>query len=254
MFTKSLAVALIMTALCAPIATAQTPIERLAPENAVLVVGSRNFQTLADHFKATPLWTLWNDPSMVKLRADAMKQFDEEMTKMFEDLGVEKDSMVAPTGAVGFAVFTAPDDMGVPKPAFLATADYGSPENVEKIDALIQAALARGEKEGDLEFEHKDVDGRKLYTVDFSKMQAKAQAAEADEDMEDMDDMPMPQPSEMMKNMTKVHFVRDGNVMMFATDMNAMSDAMELNQGKGQPGGPTPEPPSDMQRCVDAFQ
>ena len=154
MFTKSLAVALIMTALCAPIATAQTPIERLAPENAVLVVGSRNFQTLADHFKATPLWTLWNDPSMVKLRADAMKQFDEEMTKMFEDLGVEKDSMVAPTGAVGFAVFTAPDDMGVPKPAFLATADYGSPENVEKIDALIQAALARGEKEGDLEFEH----------------------------------------------------------------------------------------------------
>jgi hypothetical protein len=169
-----------------------------------------------------------------------MKEMSEGMDKMLQELGVDKDSLVSPSGPVGIAIFTTRDpELDTPKPAFILTADYGDDANAEKTDSIVQAALAKGEKEGDLEFEQKDVNGKSVYTIDFAKMAAKSKDAEKDFDDIDMDGgmpLPVPKAGEIVKDIEKLHYVRDGHHLLMSTDFNTLAEALDTVDGKAANG------------------
>ena len=187
-----------------------------------------------DHVHATPMWTLWQSDQMKKLRADAIKEMGEGLDKMFEELGVDKDSLVQPSGAAGLAVFTVRDENGLHQPALLAFADYGDAAKADKTSTLIQAALERGEKEKQLEFDSKEVDGRTIYSVDLSMMKPQEDDEAGDEFNPEM--IPLPSPDELMQGMDKLHYVRDANSFFAATDLTALTDALENIEAKATSG------------------
>ncbi len=226
-----------LTLFAAPTMAETPPIEKIAPENSVLVLGAANATQAFENLKKTPLWTLWQSDKMKAMRADAMKQMDEGLKEMFQELGVEEDSLKPPTGAVGIAVFTVLDpDLGTPELSVMAVGDWG--ENAEKTDALVKAALDKGAKDGDIEFEEKDVGGRNVYVIDLSKMQPPADD-EGDQGMGmgGMGGMPMPDPMDLVKGMTTMHYVRDGSTLMICSDMAALTDALDAVDGKGDAAG-----------------
>jgi hypothetical protein len=66
----------------------------------------------------------------------------EDMNKMFQELGVDEDSLVPPEGPAGIAVFPTMDkELNTPKVSFLALADYGTPENADKTNTLADSTL-----------------------------------------------------------------------------------------------------------------
>ncbi len=217
------------------IAVAQNPIERIAPENTILIAGTKDFKGMSERFQNTPLWALWNSEQLQKMRADMMKEMGEGVDKMLEELGVEKDSLVAPRGPVGLALFTTRDpELDTPMVGFMMVADYGDAANAEKTDAIVQAALAKGEKEGQIEFDHKDIGGRTVYTIDLAKLESKAAANDEMGDIDMGGGLPIPMPSakDMMKGVTKLHYVRDGNALLLSSDMDTLADAMDSPDAK----------------------
>lgn len=221
-------------------ADAPPPIERIAPENSIVIIGAKNMQTTMDRFKRTGLYSLWQTDEMKKWRADAMKEMAKGMSEMFQELGVEEDSLVPPTGSVGIAVFPViNEELGSPEPSFLIAADYG--DNADKTDKLIVAAIEKGEKDGQIEFEKKDINGKTFYVMDLSKLEAKEK-----KEFDDMDmgggPIPMPDAGQMMESFKKMHYVRDGNSLFLAPDLNALTDALDAAEGKGKGGkGPVAE-------------
>lgn len=251
MIQKLLIVSTAVITISAGSLSAQTTIERLAPENSVLIVGTKNAQTLMDHFKATGLWSLWQSDKLKTLRAEEMKQITEGMNKMFQDLGVEEDSLVPPSGAAGVAVFSALDpELGTPHAAFIVTADYGA--NADKTDKLVQAALARGEKDKKIAVDQKDVGGRTIYTIDASKIEEKEQKKFDDIQMGDENNpmMPMPNPDEMMKGLKTLHYVRNGSSLLISSDMNTLTEALDKADGKGAHNEPGLADRADFQAVM----
>src|SRR5215510_13586550 len=218
---------------------AQTSIERLAPENAVLVVGTRNAQSLTEHYKATPLWSLWQNEKIKDMTGQTMKQMSEGLKSMFKELGVDEDSLVAPEGASGVALFTVPDaDLGTPQIAFLAVADYVAADKADKTDKLVQAALERGEKEKTLEVEQKDVGGHTVYSIDLSKLEEKEKGdIEALEEKAPPIPIPLGPAKDMFKGMKKLHYVRAGNAMLIASDFSTLNESIDKLDGKGGKSG-----------------
>lgn len=226
------AFALSLCSLAVVPSSAQVAIERIAPENTVFFVGAKNIKTMREQLQRTPLWALWQSKELQDMRADMVKTMVEDMDKMFQELGVEKDTLVCPDGAVGFAMFTTRDpETDLPMPGFLGVADYGSAENAEKTEKLVQAALTRGEEDGEIEFDSKDIAGRTVYTIDLAKIQEKAAEGEGEEEF-DFNPMPMPDPSEMMKGLNALHFVRDGHSFMLSSDIKALASALERTDPK----------------------
>ena len=218
--------------LASPVLAETPPIEKIAPENSVLIVGARNARQASENFKRTGLWNLIQSEKIKAATADAMKEFDAGVQDMLKELGVEEDSLVAPTGAIGLALFSVPDpDLGVPRPGLLALADYAA--DAEKTDTLVKAALERGAKEDKLEFEEKDVGGRTVYVIDLSKM-APEPAADEDDGGMDMPMPGMPDPAEALKGLTKMHYVRDGGTLMLCSDLPALTNVLEIFDNKAQ--------------------
>ncbi len=206
------------------------PIEKIAPENSVLVVGAKNTQQAMDNVKKTGLWSMWQSDKMKALRADSMKELDEAMKKALQELGVDEDSLVCPSGASGLALFTVPDpDLGTPEMSLLAFADYG--DAADKTDKLVRAALDKGVKDGELEYEAKDVGSREVLVIDLSKMQPKEE-----EDEGGGMGLPLPNPADAVKGITKMNYVRDGNTLIVCSDMTALTDALDAIDGKGDAG------------------
>jgi hypothetical protein len=216
--------------LAAPLALqAETPsIEKIAPENTLLILGTRNGAQAFENLKKTPLWTMWQSDKMQTMRADAMKQMDEGLAEMFKELGVEEDALHPPTGSVGVALFTVPDpDLGVPQLSVMAVGDWG--ENAEKMDALVKAALAKGVTDEKISFEEKDVAGRNVHVIDLSKL--RPEEPEEDEARMPME-VPLPDPDDLVKGMTKMHYLRDGSTIMLCSDLTALTDALDAIDGK----------------------
>jgi hypothetical protein len=221
-------------ALLSPSVLAETPpIEKIAPENSVLVLGASNAAQAFENLKKTPLWAMLQTDKMKTLRADFVKEMDEGLKQMFEDLGVEEDSLQPPTGSVGMAVYTVPDpDLGSPMISVMAVGDWGA--NAEKMDALVKAALDEGVKKGELEFEEKEIAGRTALVVDLSKMQPEEDEGD-DEGMGGMG-MPMPDPQDIIKGLTKMHYVRDGGTLLLCSDLTSFTDALDAADGKADAG------------------
>lgn len=211
---------------------ADVTIEQLAPRESIIVFGAKNVAQTIERAKTTPLWGLWMSEDMKSTREDFLKEFNEGIVDMYKELGVEEGSLVPPKGAAGGAVFTViDDDLGTPKPAILVFADYG--EDVEKTLELIQAALKKGEQDGMLRYENKDVRGRNVFAIEIIEPAAAAEDDEWDDDEFMMPMIPgLPSGDDFIKHFKNLNLTRDGDLLLLSSTLDALSDALEIIDGQ----------------------
>ena len=59
--------------------SAQTTIEKVAPENTIIIAGVKNVASTLERLKRTSLWAAWTDEKLKKTREDEVKKFTEQM-------------------------------------------------------------------------------------------------------------------------------------------------------------------------------
>ncbi|MCZ6850997.1 MAG: hypothetical protein O7F17_05090, partial [Planctomycetota bacterium] len=203
-----------------------------------MIVSVSNVAASVDRLQQTKLWELWNTPQVEKLRADFVKQLTEHIDEMMQQLGVEKDTLVPPQGALGWALFPlTPEDVDAPSSGMLLVADYG--ENADKTGELIDAAIAEADNNPDIKYEVQEINGHSVYSFDLSGLEFDEQI---EPDFAPVMPMPMPMPmpmgdpSEMFTPPTKFHFVRDGSVFIVCTDLDRLTEAIQDEPGGDEPG------------------
>ena len=231
---KNLMIGSIIAGLCSASSSAQPLIEQLAPPDSVVIVSVSNLAASVERLKQTKLWELWKTPQVEQLRADLVKQMTEHIDQMLQQLGVEKDTLVPPQGALGWALFPLPPaDLDAPSTGMLLVADYG--ENADKTGELIDAAIAEADDNPDVKYEVQEINGHSVYSFDLSGLEFEEQI---EPDFAPVMPMPMPMgdPSEMFTPPTKFHFVRDGSVFMVCTDLDRLTEAIQDEPGGDEPG------------------
>ena len=233
---KNLMIGSIIAGLCGASSFAQPSIEQLAPEDSVVIVSVSNLAASVDRLKQTKLWELWKTPQVEQLRADLVKQLTEQIDEMLQQLGVEKDTLVPPQGALGWALFPlTPEDVDAPSTGMLLVADYG--ENADKTGELIDAAIAEADDNPDIKYEVHQINGHCVHSFDLSGLEL---AEQIEPDFAPAMPMPMPMPmgdpSEMFTPPTKFHFVRDGSVFIVCTDLDQLTEAIQDEPGGDEPG------------------
>ena len=243
---KNLTIGSIIAGLCSASSYAQPSIEQLAPQDSVVIVSVSNVAASVDRLQQTKLWELWETPQVQQLRTDFIKQLTEQIDEMLQQLGVEKDTLVPPQGALGFALFPlTPEDVDAPSSGMLLVADYG--ENADKTGELIDAAIAEADDNPDIKYEVQEIKGHSVYSFDLSGLEI---AEQIEPDFAPVMPMPMPMgdPSEMFTPPTKFHFVRDGSVFIVCTDLDRLTEAIQ-----DEPDGdePTLADREDYQAIMD---
>lgn len=215
-----------------PALAADAGIEQFAPKNSFLIVQVRDFDATLAKVKKTELWSLWNSEQVQNLVKETLEDFNEQMTQSFEEMGVSRDTLLPPEGDIGMAMFAQMDeDLGIAVPHMLLSADYGA--NADETAKLIDAAIARAVKEDGLQYEEKDIRGRKVLIFDMPDAPDAADDGddEMDGEMDAMMGMPGEQMEEMFDEMT-LHYVRDGSRFMLASNIVALEDALEVVDGQ----------------------
>lgn len=216
-------------------AAAQLTIEQIAPENTVIVAGSDNVQTLMDDVQRTKLWDLWKSDEIQDLTKDFFEEFAQNMTKMYEDLGVEEGTLVHPKGPAGIALYTVTDEQTLmPKLAALLYADFA--DNADKFGTFLDALIAKAADEWDTEFDVEDLLGREVHVI--QKPEAPEEPG-GDDDM-DQQDMGMgnpfmPDPEKLMKQFDRLYVLRDGTRFLAASDPESLRTALEVIDGENEP-------------------
>jgi hypothetical protein len=211
-----------------------TTIEKLAPENTVFIIGAKGVNASIERMKRTGLWELWENEKMKAMWTELIEAVQEDLAEGFKELGVDKDTLTAPTGAVGLAVFPVPDpDLGITLPGALVLADYG--ENADKTSQLIAALIEKGETEGDIEVEEKEVLGRTVHVIS-EIADEDAGDVEVEEDADDMEmDFEFEEgPDPMEQAFKTMHYVREGNLFIASTNLDTLTHALETIDGKGE--------------------
>jgi hypothetical protein len=216
-------------------AFAQPAIERLAPADSVVVVSIKDFQSSMERLERTGLWALWQSDQMKALRADALEKGKEHLDEILQELGVDEESLVAPHGPLGFAVFPGTADrFNASEPGFLVMADYGP--QAFKMSRLIDAVIAKADEEGDVEYRLNEVLGRTVYSFDLSDLELDGVFELEDDRMNQMPQMPVPDPTDVLDVIEKLHYVRDGNRFMLCSDLGALTEALEVLDGEDRAG------------------
>ena len=205
-------------------AVAQPSIEDLAPEDSVLIVSVSDFQRSLDRFKRTHLWGLWRSRQVRAMFQEPLRELNDELDDVLEDIGVDRDALVTPTGSVGLAVF--PGRRGDPNasPGFLVMADFGA--RAHKANRIIDALIERAEDDGEIQFDRRDVFGRTVYSFDMADLEL-AEGLEFEEPPFPMDPL-IPDPGDLIGVVQKVHYVRDGRRFMLCSDFRTLRTALEL--------------------------
>ncbi|UCD76810.1 MAG: hypothetical protein JSV91_07750 [Phycisphaerales bacterium] len=232
------ALCLAAASLAALSASAQTPIERLAPRNSVFVLGVKNVQESREHLKATSLWSLIKSEMVTQMWADAMADVEPKLDEALAELGVERDAITCPNGALGAALFWVRDEeIGAPYPGLIVYADWG--EGADEISSLIEKLLARAEEEQGFSHELIEVAGRSAYRFDLPEEEAPEEAGEEDFDDIDMGGPGMGMgggmfgdPAAVLENIDAVYYLRSGSAFLLCTDLSSLTDAVELLDGE----------------------
>lgn len=228
---KKLAVFALTLGLAAPSLFAQNSIEQIAPENSIVVASVADMNRSMERLRRTPLYELWNAPEMTDVRKEMADSFENDFAELLRELGLEKDVQWYPSGSAGMAVFTVVDaETGRIIPAMVAFADYGA--SAAQMAEAIQKMLARQERDGEIEYEEKDILGRTVYAIT---------PLESDDDMEfdfeDEFDFGF-NPFEGLVDFSAetMYYVRNGDALMICTDLGALTEILD-GLDKGGKGG-----------------
>ncbi len=234
-------------------AFAEPTIERIAPENSVVVAGIANAGQTLDRFRQTGLWKLWRSKAVQDLVAEPLEEFEEELTQALHELGVEEEEgeqqgVPCPQGPVGLAIFPvagadpmAGGDAEQSRIGYMLMGDYGTA--APRMGRIVEALLEKARKDG-LELREQEVLGRTVYSFDLSAPEAGAALGQPlDEDMEDWEGdedfggmMPAPDPAEFLRSLGHVQYCRDGSRFLVSSDPEALHKALEIIDEDGRSG------------------
>jgi hypothetical protein len=219
--------ALTLGVTAAATAAASPTIERLAPDDSILIISVDNFQQALARFKKTPMWALWQSEQIQAMLAEPLEACSEELDDALQELGLDSGSLAAPEGPVGFALFPPPmanPEMG---PGFLLTADFGA--QAFKINRVIDAVIANAQAEHDVEFDERNFLGRTVYSLDLSGVDFDSALEMEEPDFGPMSPMPpMPGPGDVVGAFDQLHYVRDGRRFMVSSSLGALRGALEV--------------------------
>ena len=213
---------------CAAASAAQPTIERLAPENSIVIAGVDDFQKSLKALKGTPLWSLWESDEITQMLAEPLEELNDELDETLEELDLERDDISWPQGPVGLAIFPGSPDDPESGPGYLAMADYGV--KAMQMNRIFHALMDRAVEEHDVEIPEHEVLGRTVYAVNLGELASDGLDADPAEQLEDLGlpAMPMMDPAEMMDQVSVAYIVRDGRRFMASSDLDILRDALEL--------------------------
>ena len=219
-------------ALAAPV-SAQVTIDRIAPENSILVLGADSVQGLLDNAQRTQLWALWQSKEIRDLTKEFVEEFAQGMADMYEELGVEDGTLVHPQGPAGAALYTVTDEQTLrPKLAVFAFADYA--DNADKFGEFTDALLAKLAEDWDTEFDVEDLLGREVHVIE--QPEAAEEPAEDEMDFDEFGGNPfMPDPEALAEQFKKIYVLRDGSRFLASSDPESLRAALEVIDGDKAP-------------------
>ena len=201
-------------------------IRTIAPESTAILIGGDNLADAGRRFRETPLWELWNHPSVQEALRPAMADLRELADEAARDLGRPAASFEFPA-AFGLAIGSELDEeIGLPRTVVVGFVDWSGAADMAE---LVEASLDRAEKDGDLT--RNEVRGRIVRSVRMS---------DEDEAMDDFGD-PFGDPfggadvAGPLTDFESIHIVRDGDRHLFASDLAILGDL--LMAAEGRPAG-----------------
>jgi hypothetical protein len=221
------------TLIVAAASAASPTIERLAPENSIVVASVDDFQQAMTRFKQTGMWALWKSDEIQAMVTEPIEQFKEELDELLEELELEGDDLVQPQGPVGFAFFGPDRDDPESKPGFLLVADFGT--QAHKFNRVVDALMEKARTENDIEFDESKLLGRTVYTLDLSQIEVDEELDMDEDEFGGMSPVPdLPGAEDVMDTFDKLHYVRDGRRFLLCSDMAALHRALEVIDEDGR--------------------
>jgi hypothetical protein len=227
-------------------------IERLLPADTVAVIAVDRWSDLEARARRTSLWGLWESKEVQDALAKLYKAQtgeagdDASFDEALEEIGLTREKLVAPQGAVAVGLFLEMnEEIAQKQPQLLAVADFGS--DADKAQEMFDAVLASMERKG-AQIEERDVRGRRVKSIELPE-----EEEEGEEDEEDDDEMdgfgPLPDPTDLFEHMQTMHFCRDGERFAMSSSLVALEDALEVMDGK-KGGGDVLESGADFQAAL----
>ena len=213
---------------------AQVTIERLAPENSIVIAGIDNFSKTLKAVKSTSLWALWESDEISQMLHEPLEDMHEEFDDVLEELDLDQDDVSWPQGPVGLAIFPGSPNDPDSGPGYLAMADWGVKSM--RMNRIFEALLDQARDEHDIEIPEQDILGRTVYSINLAELADEGLDLDA---IDDFDQMGMPlmlDPGQMMDWFSVAHVVRDGRRFMASSDLNVLRDALELVDEDGRSG------------------
>ena len=214
---------------------AQVTIERLAPQNSIVVTGIDDFQKSLKALKSTPLWALWESDEISEMLHDPLADLHDEFGEVLDELGLDEDDLSWPQGPVGLAIYPGSPDDPESGPGYLAMADWGVKSM--RMNRVLEALLDKAREEHDLDIPEQDILGRTVYSINLAELAGDGFDPDpADELFEVMGLPPMLDPEKLMDWFSVAHIVRDGRRFMMSSDLNVLRDALEIVDEDGRSG------------------
>jgi hypothetical protein len=213
---------------------AQVTIERLAPENSIVIAGIDDFQKTLKAVKGTPLWALWESEEISEMLREPLEDIHEEFDDALEELDLDQDDISWPQGPVGVAVFPGSPNDPESGPGYLAMADWGA--KAMRMNRILEAMLDQAREEHDLEIPEQEILGRTVYSINLAELAGDEFDLDAADEFDQMGMPAMIDAGQMMDWFSVAHIVRDGRRFMASSDLNVLRDALELIDEDGQTG------------------
>lgn len=199
---------------------------QLAPANSVIVASTDDLSGLLDQLKATPLGGLLELEPIKQAFEDSLESPLAALRGDAEDNGGDLGALMEPT-SLGFALFTSLDEeTGQLLPFILSAAGYG--RNADAAWEALQGALQRGQAEGRLEIDSRDVRGREAM-VSIVIDSGEEEEVEFDNELL----MMLGDTSTLIPNTDTMYFVRDKSRILVSNDIVALDDALAAIDGDG---------------------
>jgi len=194
----------------------------IAPSDSIFVVGVDDMTTAKAAFDRTGFKAIWEDRALHAWAIDAMGDSMDEAREQLDELGVDMDKlMVAPQGAMGFAMWTGENDMG----EYVLFADYG--DNADDLNDQFVEIFVNAVEKDMFKLDETDFGDTTIYSIEYAEGDEEAddedewdEGDEWDNEWEDESDPPF--------DMDEMHYARMGGHLVISSDMDRLERTLEM--------------------------
>lgn len=188
-------------------------IRPIAPGKSFLLLSADDVRGTVERFRKTPLHALWESDTVQKAIAEDWKEFQDDLNKRLQELGLPEDTLSWPVNAGAAAYLERNEELDSLEMAFVGIADWG--DGADKMSAFFDASVAEIAKESPELVTTKEVRGRKATILELPN-----------EDDEPAGGMGEDDPMADLGKVDRLIWVRDGSRFVFASTLDGLEDAL----------------------------